>query len=175
MIVDCHNAEVAGDEVDKKFQVGQVTVTNSTDNVYRYLGYESTLDSIFDKLIDRLGGELRVRKQNGVRYLDYLSKIGVKKTTEIRLAKNLKSIEKEADPSEIITRLIPLGVSIESEDEGAVDASYKTVNHRIGERGRDYIEDEAAKQIYGVVAKSETWDDITLPANLMTRWKTVYI
>ncbi|WP_144528732.1 phage tail protein [Peribacillus simplex] len=171
VMVDRHNAEVAGDEVDKKFQVGQVTVTNSTDNVYRYLGYESTIDSIFDKLIDRLGGELRVRKQNGVRYLDYLSKIGVNKTTEIRLAKNLKSIEKEADPSEIITRLIPLGVSIESEDEGAVDASQARLTIASVNGGRDYIEDEAAKQIYGVVAKSETWDDITLPANLLIRGK----
>ncbi|WP_336866397.1 phage tail protein [Peribacillus frigoritolerans] len=171
VMVDRHNADVAGDEVDKKFQVGQVTVTNSTDNVYRYLGYESTLDSIFDKLIDRLGGELRVRKQNGVRYLDYLSKIGVNKTTEIRLAKNLKSIEKEVDPSEIITRLIPLGVSIESEDEGAVDASQARLTIESVNGGRDYIEDEAAKQIYGVVAKSETWDDITLPANLLTRGK----
>lgn len=168
-MVDRHNTEIAGDEIDKKFQVGQVTVTNSTDNVYRYLGYESTLDSIFDKLIDRLGGELRIRKQNGVRYLDYISQKGVQKKTEIRLAKNLKSIEKEADPSEIITRLIPLGVSIESEDEGAVDASQARLTIASVNGGRDYIEDEAAKHIYGVIAKSETWDDITLPANLMTR------
>ncbi|MFD9626968.1 phage tail spike protein [Peribacillus muralis] len=171
VMVDRHNAEIAGDEIDKKFHLGQVTVTNSTDNVYRYLGYESTLDSIFDKLIDRIGGELRIRKQHGVRYLDYISKAGVQKTTEIRLAKNLKSIEKEADPSEIVTRLIPLGVSIESEDEGAVDASQARVTIASVNGGRDYIEDAAAKHIYGVLAKSETWDDITLPSNLMTRGK----
>lgn len=164
-----HNSDIANDNIDKKFVVGEVTVTNNTDNLYRYLGYESTFDSIGDKLISRLGGELRVRKENGLRYLDYLQSVGTTKNTEIRLSKNLKSITKEVDPSEIITRLIPLGVSLESEDEGATDASRARLTIESVNNGKDYLEDEEAKQLFSVVAKSMVWDDITQASILKTR------
>lgn len=151
--------------------VGEVTVTNSTDNVYRYLGYENTLDTIFDKLVDRLGGELRVRKENGIRYLDYLQEIGEVKSTEIRLSRNLKSVQKEVDPSEIITRLIPLGQSIESADETATDASQARLTIAEVNNGKDYIEDSESRALFGVVTKSQAWDDVTQPSILMSKGK----
>ncbi|MCM2675569.1 phage tail spike protein [Alkalicoccobacillus plakortidis] len=166
-MIDQHNREIANDNIDKRFVLGNVTVVNNTDNVYRYLGYESTWASINDKLIDRLGGELWIRKENGVRYLDYLEKGGDVKKTEIRLAHNLKSIEKEADPNEIITRLIPLGVTIESEDEQAVDASQARLTIESVNNGLDYIEDDQARAAFGIITKSVNWDDITIPANLI--------
>jgi hypothetical protein len=169
IIIENHNREVAGDDIDKTFVVGEVTVTDPNDALYRYLGYENTLDTIFDKLIDRLGGELRVRKENGVRYIDYLQQIGEVKSTEIRLAKNLKSITKEVDPQEVITRLVPLGVTIESEDEEATDASPARLTIAEVNDGKDYLEDEEAKAIFGIVTKSNVWDDITEPNILKTR------
>src|SRR5690606_37398451 len=132
--------------------------------------YESTLDTIFDKLIDRLGGELQVRKENGVRYLDYLQNPGELKETEIRLSKNLKSITKEVDPSEIITRLIPLGTRIESDDPDATDASQARLTIESVNNGKDYIVDEDMENALGtVVVKSHVWDDITVPSILKTR------
>src|SRR5690606_1653310 len=139
VIIDNHNRDVADDDIDKTFVVGEVTVTDPNDSLYRYLGYESTLDTIFDKLIDRLGGELQVRKENGVRYLDYLQNPGELKETEIRLSKNLKSITKEVDPSEIITRLIPLGTRIESDDSDATDASQARLTIESVNNGKYYI------------------------------------
>ena len=100
LIIDNHNKQVSK---DKYFTVGEVNVIDNNDSLYRYLGYDKTLDTIKDKLIDRLGGELRVRHENGVRYLDYIQTIGEKKDTEIVLARNLITIEQERDPSEIIT------------------------------------------------------------------------
>ncbi|WP_313429992.1 phage tail spike protein [Siminovitchia terrae] len=162
-----HNNDIANDDIDKTFRVGKVTVSNTTDNVYRYLGYESTFDTIDDKLISRLGGELRVRKEKGVRYIDYLDSIGTTKQTEIRLAKNLKSITKEADPDEVITRLVPLGERIESDYEDATDASEARLTIESVNNGKDYIEDTEAKSVFGVITKSQAWDDITIPSNLL--------
>src|SRR5699024_8952835 len=102
VIIDNHNRDVADDPIDKTFELGIVEVDSSTGTLYRYLGYENTFETIKDKLLDRLGGELRVRKEDGVRYLDYIKSIGERKSTEIRLAKNLKSISKEVDPSSVI-------------------------------------------------------------------------
>lgn len=170
VIIDNHNRDVADDEIDKTFRVGVVDVDSSTGTVYRYLGYEKTYETIQDKLIDRLGGELRVRKENGVRYLDYLKSIGSTKQTEIRLAKNLKSITKEVDPTEMITRLVPLGVAIESEDEEDTDASQARLTIASVNNGKDYIVDEEAEKLLGtVIVKSEAWDDITVPSILKTR------
>ena len=169
IIIANHNRDIANDDVDKRFQVGVVDVDSSTGELYRYLGYEGTYATIKDKLLDRLGGELRIRKENGVRYLDYLKEIGEVKNTEIRLAKNLKSISKDVDPTEIITRLIPLGERIQSEDETATDASEARITIESVNGGKDYIEDPIAKSLFGVIAKSVSWDDITQPAILKTR------
>jgi len=170
VIIDNHNADVADDPIDKTFKVGIVDVDSSTGTLYRYLGYGKTFDEIEDKLIDRLGGELRVRKENGVRYLDYLWSIGERKSTEIRLAKNLNSISKEVDPSSVITRLIPLGERIESDDEDATDASQARLTIESINDGKDYIIDHAMEELLGtVIVKSKSWDDITQPSILKTR------
>lgn len=170
VIIDNHNADVADDPIDKTFEVGIVDVDSTTGTLYRYLGYEKTFDAIDDKLIKRLGGELRVRKENGVRYIDYVQSIGEHKTTEIKLSKNLKTITKEVDPTKIVTRLIPLGERIESEDEEATDASEARLTIESVNGGKDYIVDEAMEQALGtIIYGSETWDDITQPNILKTR------
>lgn len=170
IIIDNHNRDVADDPIDKTFRVGRVEVTDNNDSLYRYLGYENTFETIKDKLLDRLGGELHVRKENGVRYLDYLNPGTVVKNTEIRLSKNLKSITKEVDSTEIITRLVPLGERIESDDPDATDASEARLTIESVNGGKDYIVDEAAERAIGtVVVRSEAWDDITQPSILKTR------
>lgn len=170
VIVANHNRDIASDPIDKTFVVGNVTVTTSTDNIYRYLGYENTFDTIEDKLISRLGGELRIRKENGVRYLDYVMPEKTVKPVEIKLAKNLKSITKEVDPSDIITRLIPLGQRIESANPEDTDASQARLTIESVNNGLDYIVDVEAEQAIGtVITKSKAWDDITQPNILMTR------
>lgn len=170
VIIDNHNRDVADDPIDKTFEVGIVEVDSSTGTLYRYLGYENTLDTIKDKLLDRLGGELRVRKENGVRYLDYVWSIGEYKSTEIRIAKNLQSITKEVDPTEVVTRLIPLGERIENEDEDATDASEARLTIESVNDGKDYLIDHETEQALGtIVVGTQVWDDITQPNILKTR------
>lgn len=158
IILDNHNNQVSA---DKQFQVGIVEVE---ENLYRYLGYDKTFATIKDKLIDRLGGELRVRYDNGIRYLDYLTEVGEVKKTDIRLAKNLITIEQEQDPSDIISRLIPLGNKISDDTEERLTIS--EVNN-----GINYIDDEDAITKFGIIVGSNTWDDVTLATNLLTKGK----
>ena len=160
LIINNHNSQVSE---DKKFTVGVVNVEDPNDSLYRYLNYEKTLDTIKDKLIDRLGGELHIRHENGVRYLDYLKSIGEKKTTEIRLSKNLLTIEQERDPSDVITRLIPLGAKLENSEERLTISS---VNN-----GSIYIDDEEAIKEFGIIVDTETWDNVTVAENLLRKGK----
>lgn len=166
IIIENHNRQV---EEHKRFEVGLVDVTNSTDNVYRYLGYEKTFPTLQDKLLDRLGGEIRLRKENGKRYLDWVTEIGEVKNTEIRIAKNLLSIEKEQDPTEIITRLVPLGETIDSEEEDNTEASKPRLSIASVNNGIDYIDDEEAIELFGIIEDSVIWDDVTIAENLLNK------
>lgn len=160
VIIDNHNSQVTE---DKQFQIGNVTVVDNNDSLYRYLGYVKTFEAIKDKLIDRLGGELQIRYENGIRYLDYLASIGEIKSTEIRSAKNLQSIEQEKDPTLIISRLLPLGSKLEDSEERL---TIESVNE-----GSKYIDDIEAIEEFGVIVDSITWDDVTEPSNLLRKGK----
>lgn len=158
VIIDNHNSQV---DEEKKFEIGNVTVVDNNDSLYRYLGYVKTFEAIKHKLIDRLGGELQIRYENGIRYLDYLESIGEVKSTEIRLAKNLQSIELEKDPTSIISRLLPLGNKLEDSEERL---TIESVNN-----GNKYIDDIEAIEEFGVIVDSVTWDDITQVSNLLKK------
>lgn len=166
-----HNSQV---EDYKKFEPGIVEVTTSTDNLYIYTSAEkTTFEEIDDKILGRVGGELRIRKENGIRYLDVLERVGEDKQTEIKIAKNLRAISQSVDPTEIITRLTPLGTRIESEDEQATDASQARLTIETVNNGVPYIDRPDLISEFGIQGGSIIWDDITLPDRLLNagqRW-----
>ncbi|MDE5054906.1 phage tail protein [Niallia taxi] len=170
-IIMNHNHYVADDTYDKSFQVGNVTVEDSTVALDSFIEYDGTLETIKIKLLDLLGGELQIRKENGVRYLDYVERIGETKTTEIKLAKNLKSIQKEVDPSTVITRLVPLGKARESTDADSEDSQPRVTIAEVND-GLEYIEDSQAKEAFSIVVKTQVWDDVEAPEVLMAKGKT---
>lgn len=166
VMINSHNSQV---EPHKQFKIGNVTVTNPTDNVYRYLGYEKTYASIKDKLIDRLGGYLVIRDETDGMYIDYLESVGEVKNTPIRLRTNLQDMQRETDPLNIITRLVPLGTRIESEDEEATDASQARITIADVNNEIDYLDDTALQDEFGIIEGSVVYDDITQPNILKTR------
>ena len=100
-----------------------VTVTDSNDSLYRYTNYEKTIECINDKLIGRLGGHLRVRKVNGVRYLDYLSDYPNTNKQVINFGKNLLDFTKSYDLSELATVIVPLGKTLADNSDKKTDSS----------------------------------------------------
>lgn len=161
IILSWHNAQV---EEYKQFSVGEV---DFTDNLYLYLSAEkSTFETIKEKLIDNLGGELQIRKVNGVRFLDLLERVGEDKNTEIRIAKNLLSMSRDVDPTQIVTRLTPLGARIASTGTSVSEArlTIEEVNN-----GLPYIDNPALIAEFGIQGGSVTWDDVTIASNLLAK------
>lgn len=154
-LIENHNNQVSA---DKRFEVGIIEITA---NLYRFWSYGTTLETIKEDLIDKLGGEIRIRYENNVRYLDYLNEIGSHSNTEIRLAKNLITLEQEQDPTELVTRLIPLGSKLEDSDERLTIGS---INN-----GLNYIDDTDLISKFGIIVKTETWDDVTEQTNLLRK------
>ena len=166
-ILETHNRQV---EPYKQFKTGKVTVTDNNDSLYRYLGYDSTLSTIKDKLVSRLGGYLQIRDTPDGVYLDYLADVGeLVEDTPIRLAHNLKSMTYEVDPTEIITRLIPLGEQLDSQNQGDTDASRARLTIAAVNGGKDYLDDTELQQEFGIITGTQIWDDVTDAENLKNK------
>lgn len=165
-ILNQHNSQV---EEYKKIAIGEMTVTDPNDNLYLGIQRNNSWKTIEEKLIKKLGGEIRFRVEDGVIYLDYLKEIGERLTTEIALSKNMKSITREDNPSDYITRLIPLGCKLKNEDGEELEErlDITSVNE-----GKNYIENEAAVKMYGIRYGYVTYDNVTIASNLLSKGKT---
>lgn len=166
-IIDNHNAQV---ETRKQFALGRVTVTDPNDSLYRYANWETSRDTLKKKLVERLGGHLVVRKEDGIRYLDYLSDTDFyrQNTQEIRFGKNLLDYSENMDASDLVTCVIPLGAT---QEESSIEGLDERLTISSVNGGVDYVSDSDAVAAYGKIYKTVTWDDVTVPANLLRKGK----
>ena len=162
-----HNANT---DSNKQFTVGNVNVIDNNDSLYRYIAYDTTKKNIDDDLIDKLGGELQIRYENDIRYLDYLTEIGKVCTTEIRLAKNLQDIEQNIDVNGYCNRLVVLGAKLKVEDDegNEVDTENRLTIESVN-NGVRYIDDEESIAKYGIIQGQVIYDDVTDAKNLFTK------
>ena len=162
-LIELHNEQV--DET-RRFVVGNVTVTNSTDNVYRQSDREHTYDAIKDKLIGRYGGCLVLRYgTDGTRYLDYLKEYGNVNSQRITPSTNLLNMIHTVRGEDIATAIIPLGAQLEDAEKiGTVTPrlTIADVND-----GKDYVYDADAVAKWGWIYKVVVHNDITLAENLL--------
>lgn len=164
--INRHNAVVPP---HKRFKVGRVTVTNSTDNVYKYVSYGTTMEEIQENLIDKLGGYIRMREESDGTYLDYLAEVGEVKNAPIKLRKNLQDMRRDIDPTGIITRIIPLGARLEAPEGQTADAGMPRLDIKSVNNGLDYIEDVALIAEFGVIEGVLELDDVNVPSTLKLR------
>lgn len=152
--------------IGKMFAVGAVTVTDSNDSLYKYTNWETTMTVIKTDLLDTYGGHLRIRKVNGIRYLDYLEDYPNTNTQVIKFGDNLLDFTQDIDATAIATAIIPLGARLEeSSIEGLEERlTIKSVNNDC-----DFVYSESAVNTYGWVYKTVTFDDVHVPANLKTK------
>lgn len=166
IIIDNHNANT---DNHKKFILGEVDVTNTTDNVYRFLAQDkNTFETIYEKLVDRLGGELRTRLVDGQWVLDWLTQIGEEKQTEIRVGRNLKSQDRDEDTESVVTRWYIYGATIESEE---AEVSSPRIDITSVNGGKSYIDDVKGIEQFGIVGGVKVFDDVNQPNILLTKGK----
>lgn len=171
MLIQVHNNSVPD---WKKFEVRNVDVTNSTDNVYRFVDYTKTRDTIKEKLLSRLGGFLRVNYHNGKNYIDYVVDSGSDhlSDTPIKLGRNLKSASMTIDPTKVITRLIPLGAQIEppqNEFGSVANGTRPRITVADLNGGKDYLDIPDLQQEFGIINGTQIWDDVHEPQNLLRK------
>lgn len=174
-LLDYHNATT---EESKHIYLGMV---NAGQGGSKTTAYRSTLAEIKENLVNRFGGELRIRRgADGRLLLDYLTAAnnGSTADTVIMLGHNLRSLSIESDTANIITRLMPLGAQLGNvnPDTGQESAERLTVIGAVDpDDGHTYtvpfIDDPDAIAKYGVIVGTAEFDDITVKENLVTRGK----
>jgi phage minor structural protein len=156
-ILNEHNNKV---DTARQITLGTVQPTQAlTINT----NFETSLNAIITKVRNVLSGDIRVRETSGVLYLDYLTAQGANNGVEIRLRHNLKEIIREYDPTDIVTRVIPLGYG-----EGINQLDIASVNS-----GVEYLEDTTSINQYGVIEGVPTNKDIQNAATLKIWGQTV--
>nr|DAD92566.1 MAG TPA: tail protein [Siphoviridae sp. ctUse40] len=159
---------------EKKIYVGEVDIED-TDNVL-YFGmqqHKNAFDTLKEKLIEHLGGELRLREgTDGKLYLDYLKEAGEVKTTSIALKKNMQKLSKETDPTSFITRLYPLGNKIKKtveEKDGSITEieTDERITCAEANDGIPYVDDEEGIRTYGIIEGYRIYDHVVYPRTLL--------
>lgn len=161
-LINEHNSQV---EERKRFEIGIVTVTDSNDSIYRFTNRETTLDAIRDKLCDRLNGYLKIRKENGIRYLDFLTldDYGKKCRQAVELGSNLLEYAENISASDIATAVIPLGAKLDKSPIEGLE-TYTTIESV--NDGKDFLYIPEAVERFGWVRVVQNFDDVTTPSVL---------
>ena len=121
-----HNAQV---QTWQQIQPGYVTVTDPNDYIYRLSEKElSTWEVIQTRLVNVLGGHLRMRYVSGVAYLDYLEGSTTDldpylnaSTQPIEIGENLKDFARLISASETYSACIPKGAEATFYDDDGVE------------------------------------------------------
>lgn len=159
-LINQHNSQV---EQSQRFKFGMCTVKDNNNYIVRSSSENpSTWSEITEKLINNLGGYIRIRYENDGNYIDYLEDFENTAQQEIAYSVNLLDLTNECKADSLATCIIPFGAS----NDGGEKVNIKSVNN-----GVDYVCDEKAVALYGRIYEVVTWDDVTLASNLLTKAK----
>ena len=168
-LLNVHNAQCP----DHQFSVGIVDVTDPNDSLYRYTNRETTLDDIRGKLVDRLGGQIKLRRANGVRYIDYLTDAtyGTECTQRIYFGENLMDYSDTMTASDVCSAVVPLGCRLENNagDNSTIGNLEKRLTIEGVNGGADWISNPQLVERFGNVRTVKVWDDVTVPQNLLSK------
>ena len=167
-----HNEQVTEAQ---RIHLGVVTVTDPNNYITRSsVDYLSSWDVIESKLVKLLGGYLRLRHTNAGMYLDYLEGTHEDLPTAIEpieYGENLTDLTDESSGESTYTACIPLGAKITLEDDTGDEIERRLTIESVN-NGIDYIVNDDAFAQYGWICApvtETTWDDVTLPQNLLTK------
>lgn len=159
LLIDSHNGQV---EDEKKFTVGSIEIDEKAEShIFGEDNYRETFSAIQSDLIDSFGGYLRIRYENGVRYIDYLKSYNTTSSQTIEFGQNLIDLMNKQTGEDLFTILLPIGkdkLTIES----AGDSGKYTRNGK-------YLENAEAIASYGRIIKTEDFGDITDAGTLMEK------
>lgn len=163
MIIENHNMHVKDWQ---QFKVGDVTVMDNNDYIVRSSdkmlnSWEALKEKCFQS---SLGGHIRIRYEQDGDYIDWLADYDRISSQPIEFAKNMIDISSEVDATETYTAIRPAGAEVEG----------KKIDITSVNGGQAFLVNEEMAEEYGIIYAPEnesTWQDVTLPENLLKKAK----
>lgn len=173
IIFDSANVQI---EEFKRITPRNITVHSRSDRPFRYIGYDSSWDTVRERIINNIGGYLTLREFNTRLYVDWTKDIGVTKESPIKLGQNIKSASREVDFDGLATIIVPIGADLQSQNQGqeedqSPDVTRAQLDIRSVNDGKMYLADEELIKEFGFIRKSVIWTEIDNPSILLARGK----
>lgn len=184
-LINNHNSYI--EDNLKKFSIGNIGITLSSESKKRAATGWSTTVSELDKLIDETGGYVRARynekyPSNGANcnYFDwtkyYFRDLGDNRPT-FKLSRNLIDLSKGTENTEIFTRVIPIGHKTTTSDSkeskfvylnGSRYIKVKDVPNEVSvdDEFRSAADFTKAEDNYGIIYKTVNFENASTPAQL---------
>lgn len=173
IIFDSANVQI---EEFKRITPRNITVQSRSDRPFRYIGYDSSWDTVRERIINNIGGYLTLREFNTRLYVDWTKDIGVTIESPIKLGQNIKSASREVDFDGLATIIVPIGADLQSQNQGqeedqSPDVTRAQLDIRSVNDGKMYLADEELIREFGFIRKSVIWTEIDNPSILLARGK----
>lgn len=173
IIFESANSQI---EEFKRITPRNITVHGKSDRPYRYIGYDSSWDTVRDRIVNNIGGYLTLRELNTRLYIDWTKDIGTTKESPIKLGQNIKSASREVDFDGLATIIVPIGADLKSQNQGqdedqSPDVTRAQLDIRSVNDGKMYLADEELIKEFGFIRKSVIWTEIDNPSILLARGK----
>ena len=157
-VIGLYNAQVGA---TKQFVVGTISGI-STDAVVLENDEAETFAATIDKLVELCGGQIVfTTNTNGQRVINWYADIGYSNDQTIEFGKNLMDFSRTTANTDLATVIIPYGVKNETTGKRI---TIESVNG-----GLDFIQDDDAIALRGVIAKAVYWDEITTSDALLAK------
>ena len=157
-VIGLYNAQV---EEFKQFVVGTVDGI-STDTIVLANEEAETFAATVDKLVELCGGYIVFTTDiAGQRCINWYADISYENSQTIEFGENLVDFSRTTANSDLATVIIPYGAKDETTGERL---TIMDVND-----GLDFIQDDEAVALRGVIAKAMYWDEIVTPDALLTK------
>ena len=119
--------------IRRKFQVGKVSDSFNKDTFTvsesEFSGSFSTLEIISKLFLEKYGGVLKIRHENGVNLIDWLDPDDIPTLSQkIVLSENLLDIQKTKNVDELVTAIRPIGENVDDDNGKSKPLDLKLYN-----------------------------------------------
>lgn len=134
--------------------------------------YKNCWDTIKEQLIDRLGGYFTIQVRPVPDEKRYVVVMGYSKMTEadhpnleIKIGVNMQSAGVSVDPTKVVTRLIPLGATID--DKSETKQRYMLWSGKDNYRFEDgFVKSDELEKTFGIIYGTQVWEQVKDPNEL---------
>lgn len=157
-VIGLYNAQV---EEFKQFVIGTVEGI-STDTIVLENDEAETFLATVDKLVELCGGYIVfTTNYDGRRVINWHKDIGYSNQQTIEFGENLMDFSRTTANSDLATVIVPYGAKDET------TGGRLTIESVNG--GLDFIQDDEAVALRGIISKAVYWDEIITPDALLTK------